>query len=79
MDSPQHLALSVSPKGKVHFVRIMLSVRAAFALCGNVPNPRGRRYSFWMERNEKYFNAFHLPITCKRCKREMEKRGWECK
>ena len=65
---PQHLTLSVSPKGKVHFV-----IAFPFeAICRT-----SSEYEPWIMVVGFRWNRYSRPVTCQRCLAEMKKRGWE--
>lgn len=68
MPKPQHLTLSVSPKGKVHFVPPYAYYgRYQKALCLTLIGSHV---------GDETFNLYPRPVTCNRCLAEMEKRGW---
>ncbi len=74
---PQHLTLSVSPKGKVHFVsEIYYSQKhwgkATFlTLCG-LWIPLGN----WGMNGSPEENHISRPVTCARCLAAIKERGW---
>ena len=63
---PQHLTLSVSPKGKVHFVS--MPDPYILTLCG-VSIDRWHAL--------ETYNRYSRSVDCPECLIEMEKRGWE--
>ncbi len=75
--TPQHLTLSVSPKGRVHFVRVGFEF-TPIGSCARVPALTpccDQPWIAFVDTVEDY-NRFPRPVTCKRCLAEMEKRGW---
>lgn len=76
MKTPQHLTLSVNPKGKVHFV--VDEGGWVYALCGLGAPLRGWTYKGWPAIAHDPWNQNQdRPVTCKRCLVEMKKRGWD--
>ena len=69
--TPQHLTLSVSPKGKVHFVIVAQVYFRAQSDRGLVSLCQMAEFPFIVV--EKKWNKTFRPITCARCKARL----WE--